>query len=205
MGTVHASLAHDSLDELNRGRLSVSADCQGVVMAGNPEDRKVQLDGNDAFAKVRELLPKFGSAMMITHATSGEVHARPLALQGDLSTFGGVLWFFTDARSRKIEESADGRPVSLTCQSDDHSVYLHLAGSVTVVRDLAKMRELYSPVIKTWFPDGLDDPYLTLIKFEASYGAYWESPGMIERMAVFVKAAATGKPGGGGETGELRL
>jgi general stress protein 26 len=165
----------------------------------------VRLEGEEAFRKVRALLPKFASAMMITHTETGEVHVRPLALQGDLSTFGGVLWFFTDSRSRKIHEAAGGRSVSVTCQSDERNAYLHLTGSVTVIRDLPKMRELYSPILKTWFPDGLDDPYLTLIKFEATQGAYWESAGTVEQMVSFAKAIATGKPNAGGETGELRL
>jgi general stress protein 26 len=171
-----------------------------------PEDNKVQLDGDAAFAKVRELLPKFRSAMMVTHAQTGEVHVRPLALQGDTSAFGGVLWFFSSLSSRKIHES-DGRvPVSLICQSDEHSAYLHLTGSVSVVRDVAKMRELYTPAVKRWFPEGLDDPDLTLIKFEATGGAYWGSPGgMLLGMMSFVKSVVTGKPGGRVEAGELQL
>jgi general stress protein 26 len=175
-------------------------------MKGNPEDHKVQLNGDAAIAKVRELLPKFRSAMMVTHAHTGEVHVRPLALQGDLSTFGGVLWFFADVRSRKIQESADRAPVSVICQSDEHSAYLHLTGSVTTMRDLAKMRELYSPLLKTWFPDGLDDPDLTLVKFEATGGAYWDSSGgMLRVIAAFATSVVTGTPGNGGEAGELQL
>ena len=172
----------------------------------NPEDAKRQLNGDKAIAKVRELLPGFQSAMVVTHTRAGEVHARPLALQGDLSRFGGVLWFFTDMRSRKIEEAADCAPISVICQNDDKGIYLHLTGSVTVVRDLSKMRELYSPLLKTWFPKGLDDPFLTLIKFEAAGGAYWDSPGgLLHGLASFAKSVATGTPGLGGETGDLHL
>jgi hypothetical protein len=40
-----------------------------------PEDNKVQLDGDAAFAKVRELLPKFRSVMMVTHAQAGAVQS----------------------------------------------------------------------------------------------------------------------------------
>jgi general stress protein 26 len=59
--------------------------------------------------------------------------------------------------------------------------------------------------LKTWFPNGLDDPYLTLIKFEATSGAYWESAGMLQTLVSFAKAMATGKAGGGGKAGELRI
>jgi len=175
-------------------------------MDKNPEDRKVDLDGDAAIVKVRQLLPKFRSAMLVTHSEGEQLHVRPLGLQGDLSAFGGVLWFFTDVRSRKIQESAGHVPVSVICQSDEHSAYLHLTGTVTVTRDLAKMRELYTPILKTWFPDGLDDPNLTLIKFDATSGEYWDSPGgMLQVLASFATAVATGTRGQAGETGALQL
>jgi general stress protein 26 len=169
-------------------------------------DTKDQLTGDAAIKKLRSLLPQFQSAMMVTHTSNNEVHVRPLALQGDLTTFGGVLWFFTDDRSRKIQESAGGVPVSIICQSDQASAYVHLTGVATEVRDLPKMRELYTPILKTWFPEGLDDPHLTLIKFEALGGSYWDSPGgRLQSLAAFAVAIATGTPRKGGEAGELHL
>jgi general stress protein 26 len=175
-------------------------------MESNNVDSKALLSGDAAFAKVRALLPHFRSVMMVTRAVNGDLHARPLALQGDLTKFGGVLWFFTDERSRKVQESAEGAPVSLICQSDEHSAYLHLTGSITVVRDIAQMRELYSPTLKTWFPEGLDDPHLTLIRFQASAGAYWDSPGgVLQGVASFATSLVTGIPSKGGEAGELTL
>jgi general stress protein 26 len=175
-------------------------------MEANRVDSKSQLSGDSAFAKVRALLPQFKSAMMVTHAPNGDLHVRPLALQGDLSGFGGVLWFFTDERSRKVEEAAEGLPVSLICQSDEHSAYLHLSGTSTMVRDLPKMRELYSPILKTWFPKGLEDPNLVLMKFEASHGEFWESPGgVLQAAAAFATSVITGVGRKGGAAGELHF
>jgi general stress protein 26 len=169
-------------------------------------DARDQLAGDAAIEKVRALLPRFRSAMMVTHVSTGDIHVRPLGLQGDLATFGGVLWFFVDDRSRKVHESANHAPVSLICQNDDKSTYLHLTGTATIVRDLPKMRELYSPILLTWFPEGLDDPHLTLLKFEATGGSYWDSPGgMLQVAAAFATSVVTGTPGKGGEAGDLRL
>jgi general stress protein 26 len=169
-------------------------------------DSKDQLSGEAAIAKVRALLPQFKSAMMVTHASNGDLHVRPLALQGDLAAFGGVLWFFTDERSRKVQESWGGVPVSIICQNDSESAYLHLTGEASIVRDLPKMRELYSPMLKTWFPEGLEDPYLALIKFEAHGGAYWDSPGgALQALAAFGASLITKKAHKAGETGELQL
>jgi general stress protein 26 len=144
--------------------------------------------------------------MLVTRASAGDLRARPLALQGDLARFGGVLWFFADQRSQKVQELAGGAPVSVICQSDEHSAYLHLTGTAIIVRDVPKMRELYSPRLKTWFPAGLDDPQVTLIKFEAHRGAYWESPGGLLQVALsFATSMATGVPSKGGNSGEFRL
>jgi len=169
-------------------------------------DSRDQLSGDAAIQKLRTLLPHFSSAMMLTHADDGDLHARPLALLGDVSSFGGTLWFFTDDRSRKVQESADGSPVSIVCQSDEHSAYVHLLGTAAVVRDLAKMRELYSPLLKAWFPRGLEEPHLTLLRFDASSGSYWSNPGGTLRTALsFAKAIVTGVGSKSGESGDLRV
>jgi len=175
-------------------------------MSAREIDEKVQLSGDAAIQKVRELLPSFQSAMLITHTPQGEMHARPLALQGDPTTFGGTLWFFTDRDSRKVAESESGRPVSIVCQSDQHSAYLHLTGTAAVVDDKQKMRELYSPLLRTWFPQGLEDDQLTLLRFDADSGTYWRVEGGIVRSAIsFGKAVATGRPSKTTEAGDLRL
>lgn len=68
------------------------------------------------------------------------------------------------------------------------------------------MRELYSPIVKVWFPDSLDDPHLTLLRFEVDHGAYWDSPGGAVRLVTaFAKSIVTGSPGKGGNSGELVL
>ena len=139
-------------------------------MESNSVDSKDKISGDVAFEKVRSLLPQFQSAMMVTRTSNGGLHVRPLALQGDLVRFGGVLWFFTDERSRKVQELANAVPVSIICQSDQHSTYRHLAGKATDVHGSVKMRERYSPVLKAGFPERLDDPDLTLVRFGAASG-----------------------------------
>lgn len=135
-----------------------------------------RLIGNEAIDKVRQLLPRFRSAMMITYGPDGQVHTRPMALQGDVSVFAGTLWFFAADRSRKVQESMDDRSVSCIFQHDDQNAYLHLTGTAAVLRDLSKMRELYTPLVKVWFPDGLDDPHLTLLRFQADHGGVLGQP-----------------------------
>jgi general stress protein 26 len=171
------------------------------------DDPKGHLTDDKAVAKVRDLLPRFRSAMLVTGSGAGDLpHVRPMGLLGDLASFGGTLWFFADDRSRKVQELADDPHASLVFQSDDASRYMHLNGRASVADDRAKMRELFTPIIKTWFPDGLDDPHLILIRFDAENGAFWDSPGgMLQVLAAFTKAMVTGVPGNGGRMGTLEI
>jgi general stress protein 26 len=165
------------------------------------------LAGERAIAKARELLPSFRTAMFVTRSVDGnQLHMRPMGLQGDLSVFGGTLWFFADNRSQKIREIQRDPNVSLVFQSDQDSLYVQLRGTAAIVSDPAKMRELFTPMVKTWFPDGLDDPNITLIRVDAIGGSFWESPGgMLQVMAAFTKSVITGAPGKGGRSGTMDL
>jgi len=165
------------------------------------------LTGADAIAKLRELLPAFRSAMLVTQALDeSDPHARPMGLVGEPAAFDGTLWLFSDDRSRKIAEIARQPRASLILQSDRDSSYLHVLGRAAAVDDRARMRELYTPLLRTWFPEGLDDPHLTLIRFDAERAEYWDSPGgMLQVLGAFAKAVVTGRPAEGGDQGTLEL
>jgi general stress protein 26 len=165
------------------------------------------LAGHAAIAKVRELLSSFRTAMFVTRGLErAELHMRPLAVQGDSSVFGGTLWFLVDDRSRKVQEIQHDASVSLVFQNDADGRYLQLDGTAAVVSDRSKLRELFTPIARTWFPQGLDDPHLTLIRFDATGGAFWDSPGgMLQVLAGFTKAVVTGMPGKSGRAGTVDL
>ena len=165
------------------------------------------LEGDDAIAKVRALLQHFRSAMFVTNQVQARaLRVRPMGLQGDGASFGGTLWFFADDRSSKMDEIASDPATAVLMQNDEQNAYLHLAGRASRVTDRARMRELFTPLVKIWFPDGPDDPHLTLIRFDAESGSYWDSPGgMLRLLGSFTKAMVTGAPGKGGNTGTLSL
>ena len=165
------------------------------------------LAGDSAIVKARQLLPSFRTAMLVTRGSeAGELHMRPMALQGDLSTFGGTLWFFTDDRSDKIREIQREPRVSLVFHNDRDSRYLQLTGSASTVTERAKMRELYTPAIRTWFPSGLEDPHLMLIRIDVTSGTFWETPGgIVHVLAAFTKSVVTGTPSKSGHAGTMDL
>jgi general stress protein 26 len=169
-------------------------------------DQKEQLVGEEALNKIRALLKHFRSAMLTTVTAVGVISTRPMGVQGDPDTFEGTLWFFCDVRSPKAQLVKTGAHTALVLQNDDKSTYLHMSGRASVERNLSKMQELETPTLKTWFPEGLDDPNLTLIRFDADKVDYWESPGgTLQVMGAFAKAVITGEPGVSGNAGVANL
>ena len=75
-----------------------------------------------------------------------------------------------------------------------------------MVKDRAKIEELWNPILKAWFPEGLDDPSLCLLKVTVEEAEYWDSPNSkLVQIAGFVKALVTGQAAKGGENEKISL
>ena len=168
-------------------------------------DQKEILTGEKALAKIRELLEKLPIAFMVT-ADHGTLTARPIGVVGDNAEFDGALWFITDKRSRKVAAIEAGATTTLLFQNDKEGTYLHLSGRAAVVEDAAKLKELYTTLQRTWFPKGVDDPDITLVRFDADEADYWDSHDSYIRLAAaFAKSIVTGTPGKSGNAGVAKL
>jgi general stress protein 26 len=168
-------------------------------------DEKDVLEGDAALNKLRELLADFPIAFMVT-VSSGDMTARPIGVVGDHAAFNGTLWFITDKRSRKVDAIESGAMTTLLFQNDKAGAYLQLTGRASIVDDPEKLKELYTTLQRAWFPKGLDDPDITLVRFDADAGNYWDSHDSFVRLAVaFAKSVVTGTPGKSGNTGIAQL
>lgn len=168
-------------------------------------DEKDILQGQAAHDKICELLQLFPIAFMVTIA-GGNLTARPIGIVGDQTRFDGTLWFITDKRSRKVAAIESGAMTTLLFQNDKEGSYLQLTGDAAVVDDRARLEELYTTLQRTWFPKGLDDPDIILVRFDVDQGNYWDSHDSYIRLALaFAKSMVTGTPGKSGNAGIARL
>ena len=168
-------------------------------------DSKEQLSGDAALTKLRELLSHFPIAFMVT-IVEGQARARPLGVVSNSKEFSGTLWFITDRRSHKVAEISGGASTTLVFQNDERGTYAHMRGRAEVVEDRQKLAELYTTDQRTWFPDGLDDPNITLVRFDVDDADYWDGHASMVRKAVaFAKSVITGQPGRDGDTGVARV
>jgi general stress protein 26 len=149
--------------------------------------------------KVGDLIKGIRFAILNTLEADGNIHSRPMTMME--YEFSGELWFFTPKSTSKVDE-VNARPrVSVAFASPDKDDYVCLQGSAEHSMDRAKMEELYSPFLKAWFPGGLEDPELSLLKVTVDKAEYWDGPGKLVQMFTFAKAAIFGAQQGddGGE------
>lgn len=108
--------------------------------------------------------------------------------------FDGTLWFFTRASSPKVDEVEQSHNVNLSYAALDSNTYVSVTGTASLVRDAAKAKELWNPILKAWFPKGLEDPDLALLHVTVQKAEFWDSPSStMVHIAGFVKAIATGQ------------
>jgi general stress protein 26 len=150
---------------------------------------------HDDVAKLGELIKGIRVAMLTTVDSEGCLHSRPMAAQDH--EFDGTLWFFTGANSEKVHELQKDGHVNLSYANPDDQRYVSVSGTASTVRDRAKLEELWTPLHKAWFPKGLDDPNIALLRVEVDKAEYWDSPSSaVVRLFGFAKAVLTGKPYG---------
>lgn len=144
------------------------------------------------------------TAMLTTYSPEKGFNSRPMGT-ADIDDEGNI-WFFTNEYSPKASEISVENTVSLTYSDITNHTYLSIVAEASIVADKAKMKELWNPFIKAFFPEGLDDPKLTLLKVQPTDAEYWDSSSS-SMVVLFnlLKAVVSGKQYDEGKHGKIDL
>lgn len=162
------------------------------------------LSNEDALKKMKSAIESIGVCMMA--AVDGDGASRPMSAAK--CEDNGNIWFFTNEKTEAGQEAGSRKKLALHFSSPAKLNFLCVLGQSELVHDKAKMEELWNPIMKTWFPDGLETPGITLIRVDPESAHYWESnASRIELLYSWAKAQITGKPAGGseGRSGSLEV
>ncbi len=163
-----------------------------------------ELSGEAGHKKISELIKGIRIAMLTTIAADGTMSSRPMAIQDE--PFDGTLWFLTRSSSEKIDEIAQDQHITLTFAEPKDSKYITLKGRATASQDRAKIKELWNPIYKAWFPKGEDDPDIAVLRVDVSEGDFWEASSSKLVMTVkYLTAAMTGGTMPVGEAGHIAV
>jgi len=156
-------------------------------MAGSDSDR------------VWELMDKISTCMLTTH-DGEQLRSRPMA--AFVRRDEGAIYFLGDARRHKDEEIERNPNVGLAFA--DGQKFVSVTGRASVSRDGAKIKELWSPMVKAWW-DSPDDPNIRLITVRPDDAEFWDGPGKIIGTIQMIAAAATSSRPGYGENRKVPM
>jgi general stress protein 26 len=135
---------------------------------------------------------------MLTSDDNGELRSRPMvACQ---QSFEGTLWFFTREHAHKVDEIRRDSRVNVSYADPSAQNYVSLSGRASLVTDKAILSQHWSESLRTWFPKGLDDPEVSMLKVVVNQAEYWDVPNSKMVYAYgYVKARITGQSPDPGE------
>lgn len=102
-------------------------------------------------------------------------HAQPMTAFRDEET--GTIWFFTREETDLAKDAAiPDQSAMFHYGSKDQEVWACIHGTLSNHgADRAIIDKCWNPILAAWYPEGKDDPALTVLRFDADDGRIWVS------------------------------
>lgn len=146
----------------------------------------------DAIQTLADLIRGVPVAMLTTTSPRGWLRSRPMVVQQ--APFDGDLWFFTSGTAAKAADIRDRRQVNVSFASPERDCYVSVSGMAALVDDRERTTRLWDRSYDPWFPRGLADPDLMLIRVQAEEAQYWDPAA---QTMVHVEGLLDARPGFG--------
>jgi general stress protein 26 len=105
----------------------------------------------------------------------------------------GNIWFFSGIDSDRNRDIIANKKVQLYFSCPEKNTYLTVIGDANIIIDKNKFEELWNPLLKIWFKDGIEDKNISLIKVATNTASYWDiEGGKMVNFFKMVAAAITG-------------
>ena len=163
------------------------------------------ISDNESVEKIKKLAKEADACLFCTKIETGKPFSmRPMNTR-DIDDDGN-LWFLSDKDSTKNMELKNDDKVQLLFSGSNHTDYLSVYGTATILYDRNKIKEIWTPIAKAWFKEGEDDPNISVIKVQPSEGYYWDTQhGRIVSIAKIALSMVSGKTMDDGIEGKIKL
>ncbi len=163
-----------------------------------------QLSGHEAIKKFKEITDHQGLCMMVTDLNNHPNNSRPMSV-GEVDDEGN-FWLLTLITTDKVHDLQRDPRCYLYFMNPSDQEFLSVLGTVELVNDKARKKELWKPIAKAWVPDGVDDPDLRALKVTPKEGYYWDTKDgkVVAAFKIAVAAFSGGNGSDGGVEGRAK-
>lgn len=167
------------------------------------EHHHEDLAGAPAVEKIREIVKHGRYCLFGTALTSPPIAVRPMTVQN--VDDAGALWFLSGRSTSTNQHLAANPGTQLFFANPEKQEFLTLDGTTTIHTDRASKEAHWTPFAKTWFNQGIDDPELTVLRFQPAAGYYWDTKhGKTASLLKMAAGMVIGKTLDGSLEGKLR-
>jgi general stress protein 26 len=153
-----------------------------------------------------DLIKDIKFAMFTTRHNNGHLHSRPMTTQNSKLDEQGSLWFFMSRSGDTVHDFQEDATVNVAYADPGKDSYVSVSGTAAVVDDMTKKEALWSKMTEAWFPGGVTDPDLALVRVDVTHANYWNvKDSKVTQLFKMAKAAVTGTPPKMGDSGEVRM
>jgi len=165
----------------------------GVSSNSRPGSQSDSLEKTTDLTGLRDLIKSVKMCMLTTMDETGNMHSRPMGINHP-EEFSGSLFMFTYGESHKCFEIGKEHRVNLSFADPSHQKFASISGLAEIIRDKRLIEQKWTPSLNTWFPKGLDEPDIALIKVTANAGEYWDvTNSSMGKTYSFIKGKITGR------------
>lgn len=165
---------------------------------------KVNLENKEAIQKMQDMATDVKICMFCTYDTNNRMQTAPMS--ANKVDVNGVFWFLSDKNSKRNEDLSSNGVTDLIFGDPSKENYISVHGNSEVLFDKEIIKELWNPIVKTWFQGGVDDPNISVIKFTPDEAYYWDTKhGKMVSFLKIITGAIVGKTMDDGIEGKLTL
>ena len=165
---------------------------------------KVNLANEDAIKKLQDMAKEVKVCMFCTFDANNRLQTAPMS--ANKVDDAGIFWFISDKNSKRNEDLASNTTTDLIFGDPAKENYISVHGSSEVLFDKGIIKELWNPIVKTWFQGGVDDPNISVIKVTPDEAYYWDTKhGKMVSFLKILAGAVTGKTMDDGVEGKLTV
>jgi general stress protein 26 len=127
---------------------------------------------NEAVEQLKRMVQGLDICMLITTDANGQRHNRPMAainIDND-----GNCWFFVSRSSGKLKDISVNNKLQLVFADPASDDYVEIHGVANAVCDENEIRNNWSPLVSKWFPGGITDPEICIVKLDVTNVFYWD-------------------------------
>ncbi|MCB0343131.1 MAG: pyridoxamine 5'-phosphate oxidase family protein [Pseudobdellovibrionaceae bacterium] len=135
------------------------------------ERRKLDLDN---LMVLKQFIESNEVGILAVQNCDGGLSSYPLVIR--CFELDGSLWFFINATGKMAECLRKNPRVSFHIQDQVRHVSLSLEGTAGLVQDTLRAYRYWEPRFRAWFPYGVQDKDLRLLRISVERAHLWEAP-----------------------------